>query len=99
MSSASVDLCTVPLGKRPDGTWDLVHVESQQKIGIMVCVLFTVLALLIALPRLYVNRRQLQIADRQSHCTPYFPIVSFFFSLSDYGLTFDIRLYNTGSGF
>ncbi|KAK7964328.1 hypothetical protein PG988_011302 [Apiospora saccharicola] len=70
MSSAPVDLCTVPLGRRPDGTWDFVDVDSQQKIGITICVLFTTLALLIALPRLYVNRRQLKIADRQSHSNP-----------------------------
>ncbi|KAK7999102.1 hypothetical protein PG991_014777 [Apiospora marii] len=63
MSSAPVDLCNVPLGTRPDGTWDFVHVQSQEKVGITVCVLLSVLALLVALPRLYVNRRQLHIAD------------------------------------
>ncbi|KAK8112599.1 hypothetical protein PG984_013125 [Apiospora sp. TS-2023a] len=67
MSSAAVDLCTVPLGTRPDGTWDFVDVDSQQKIGITICVLFTTLALLIALPRLYVNRRQLKIADHSRY--------------------------------
>ncbi|KAK7995806.1 hypothetical protein PG991_015273 [Apiospora marii] len=61
--SPSVDLCTVPLGKAPDGTWDLVHVQSLETVTIAVSTSVTALALLVALPRLFVNRGKLLIAD------------------------------------
>ena len=61
--SSSVDPCTVPLGKAPDGSWDLVEVQSLETVTIAVSVSLTALALLVALPRLYVNRGKFLIAD------------------------------------
>ncbi|KAG6354850.1 hypothetical protein INS49_003931 [Diaporthe citri] len=64
--SSGQDLCAVPVGTAPDGTWDFVHFQSLTTASIAVCVVMTVLALLIAVPRVYVNRRRLLIAD---YCT------------------------------
>jgi len=58
-----IDLCQVPVRKAPDGTFDLVHFESLEAPSIAVCVVMTFLALVIAVPRIYVNRRKLLIAD------------------------------------
>ncbi|KAK8062252.1 hypothetical protein PG997_014349 [Apiospora hydei] len=40
--SPAIDLCAVPLGKAPDGTWDLVHVESLETVTttLQFCTLF-----------------------------------------------------------
>ncbi|KAK7959421.1 uncharacterized protein PG986_004275 [Apiospora aurea] len=70
-----VDLCAVPVGTAPDGTFDLVHGDSLETASITVCVLLTVLALFFAGPRIYVNRRQLLIAD-------YFTILAVVFSIA-----------------
>lgn len=64
--SSGEDLCAIPVGTAPDGTWDFVHFQSLTTASITVCVVMTVLALLIAVPRVYVNRRRLLIADCQS---------------------------------
>ncbi|KAK8079212.1 hypothetical protein PG994_003019 [Apiospora phragmitis] len=73
--SSGQDLCAVPVGTRPDGTWDLDHVDPLGSASVTVCVLLTVLALLFAVPRIYVNRRQLLIAD-------YFTILAIVFSVA-----------------
>ncbi|KAI1747595.1 hypothetical protein F4782DRAFT_418361 [Xylaria castorea] len=72
--SSGVDLCSVPVGKAPDGTWDLVHFESWSATSISVCAVLSALALFIAGSRIYVNRRRLLIAD-------YFTMLALIFSI------------------
>ena len=62
-SLAGVDLCAIPLGTKADGTWDFVNYETLEAPSIGICVSLTVLATLVAAPRIYVNRRHLKPAD------------------------------------
>ncbi|KAK8030085.1 hypothetical protein PG993_011376 [Apiospora rasikravindrae] len=61
--SLPMDLCAVPAGTAPDGSWDLVHFESLETASIIIFVLLTVLAMLFVVPRIYVNRKKLLMAD------------------------------------
>lgn len=58
-----IDLCSIPVATKPDGTWDLVHYQTLQAPSIAVCVVLTVLAMFVAGPRIYVNRGHLKLAD------------------------------------
>lgn len=58
-----IDLCSIPLGTKADGTWDFVHYKTMEAPSIAICVVLVVLAALVAAPRIYVNRRHLMPAD------------------------------------
>lgn len=60
---AGIDLCSIPLGRKADGTWDFVNYQTMEAPSIAICVILVVLATLVAAPRIYVNRRHLLPAD------------------------------------
>ncbi|KAI1179906.1 hypothetical protein F4777DRAFT_599844 [Nemania sp. FL0916] len=69
-----VDRCSIPAERAPVGAWDFVHFESFTTTSIVVCIVSTVIALLVAGPRIHVNRKRLGLAD-------YSTILAFIFGI------------------
>lgn len=65
MSSADTDLCNMPAAISPNGVYNFTNPTDMKNTVYSVSCILTVIASLLTVGRIWVNRRKLSLADRE----------------------------------